>query len=228
MTNANTFDLIKLYKNYFGNTPFSVQNTEDKSFTNEVEYNNIPENPHLKGKIHFSKTNQPFNKIGAYGQNIWHYVKFASKIKNSKGEWEVIILEIDICTIAVKQVTNIISTPLAGAEINPKTLEGKPLKPHNIGYVNEIVNIDDWIFTIRGFLVSKNRTVPETEIEKLKYFMQTNQPVEIHGGYVELFLPPSCIVKVTSIEFPEVQGGNYWIRPFSLECKTNWMKDLEV
>ena len=211
MTPANIFDLTNLYKEYFGKNSYYIDKNGNKTkLTQEAEFFGIPQNPHPKGKIHFSRTNQPFNKIGAYGQNIWFPVKLQG-FEMQAGQPTIQTLEIDICTVSVKLSTGIVSTPLASRK----------------GCVNEIVNLDDYKFTVRGFLVGKNRKVPEDEINKLKYFLESLYPVEMHGGFVEIFLDKSCKVQMTNLEFPEVQGGNHWIRPFSFECSSDFTEDLE-
>jgi len=220
MNTSNIFDLLKLYKEYFDRENYFVNNNKQKKIA-EIENINISENPYKKGQIFYSKTNQPFNKIGKYGQDIWHSIKLNS-IQKVGEKVNDITLDIDVCTISVKQVTNIVSTPLAAypLDITDKNLRAK-------GCVNEIVNIDDWMFTIRGFLIGENRTVPEDDILKLKYFFETTNDVLLNGGYVEMFLDATCLVRIIKLEFPEVQGQAHWIRPFVIECKSNFIEDLK-
>lgn len=222
MRTSNIFDLHKLYSEYFGRENYFInKNDNAPQSVSNVNPPDIPENPYKKGQIFYSKTNQPFNKIGKYGQNIWHSIKLAS-IQKIGDKVDDIVLDIDACTISVKQITNIVSTPLAvySFDKTDKNIKAK-------GCVNEIVNIDDWAFTIRGFLIGENRTVPEADVLKLKYFFETKNNVFLHGGYVEMFLDETCLVSFTKLEFPEVQGQCPWIRPFLIECKSNFIKDLE-
>lgn len=222
---ANVFDLLKIYKEYFGKNPYHVNDQGTVAPLSEILYSGIPRNPNPKGTIHKSfKSGQPFNKIGSYGQDIWFPIKLVST-EIIQGKHEQISLEIDICTISVNLSTTIVSTPIEGRK----------------GMVNEIVNQPDNKFTIRGMLVGKNRKVPEDEILKLKYFKEPitveatkdgspglikKFPVQLHGGYVELFLFKSCQIVVESLEFPEVQGQNHWIRPFTMVCQSDDIEDL--
>jgi len=198
-TTANVFDLIKLYKEYFGREPFVVKKTN--------------ENP--RGTIHYSKDNIEFNKIGKYGQDIWFPVElrggYYKKMPNDKKEWEGINIVINTCTTAVNLVTNVVSTPV---------IERK-------GTVNEIVSIDDYKFTIRGFLIGKDRKVPEDQIKILVALKESTMEKSLHGGFVELFLRESCRIIITELEFPEVQGQSHWIRPFTMTCKSDFITDLE-
>lgn len=58
----------------------------------------------------------------------------------------------------------------------------------------------------------KRAKFPEDEINKLKTLFESNLPVELHGGYQELFLEKSCWVAIETLEFPETQGKAQWIR----------------
>ncbi len=193
-TTANVFNLLTLYKEYFGREPFKVEKNNDSP----------------RGTIHYSNKNISFNKIGAYGQDIW----FPCELRGGKlnnGNWEAISVVLNACTIAVNMVTNVVSTPVVGRK----------------GTVNEIVNIEDYKFTIRGFLIGQNRKVPEDKIKALVDLKESWMEKTLHGGYPEIFLDESCRIIITELEFPEVQGQSHWIRPFVLTCKSDFITDLE-
>ncbi|TDX86175.1 DUF6046 domain-containing protein [Epilithonimonas xixisoli] len=211
ITTANVFSLYDLYKEYFGRGSYYVdKNGDKKNFTQEVEFPGIKHNPNPRGTIHYSNKNISFNKIGAYGQDIWFPIILKGGKMNA-GAYEGINIAIDACTINVNLATTVVSTPV---------VERK-------GTVNEIVNIDDYKFTIRGFLIGKNRTVPEDKIRALVDLKESTQEKTLHGGYPEIFLDESCRIIITALEFPEVQGQNHWIRPFSLTCQSDFITDLE-
>lgn len=211
LTTANVFNLYDLYKEYFGRGSYYIdRDGNKKNFTQEVDISGIKRNERPKGTIHYSKKNIAFNKIGAYGQDIWFPIELkGAKVEN--GEWTGLSINIDACTIAVNLVTNVVSTPV---------VERK-------GTVNEIINIEDYKFTIRGFLIGKNRTVPEEKIMVLKQIKESTWEKTLHGGYPEIFLDESCRIIITELDFPEVQGQNHWIRPFTMTCKSDFITDLE-
>lgn len=213
MTNANVFNLVEIYKEYFPKNSYFIDNLGNNNLMNDKENYNLNghKNPHPKGFIHKStRTGQTFNKIGDYGQNIWFPIKLES-FEMLFGKPVFHTLEIDICTVSVNLPTNIVSTPILGRK----------------GCVHEIVSLPPNRYTVRGFLIGKNRTVPEAEILKLKHFHETLMPVTMHGGYVELFLFKSCKIIIESIEFPEVQGKNHWIRPFTMVCYNDDIEDMQ-
>lgn len=210
-TTANVFDLHKLYKEYFGRGSYYVDKAgEKKAATSDVEYSGIPRNERPRGTIHYSSKNIAFNKIGAYGQDIWFPIKLKGE-KISENKLKSLLVDIEACTISVNMMSTIVSTSV---------VERK-------GTVNEIVSIDDYKFTIRGFLIGKNRQVPEDDIETLIAIKESTKPKTLHGGYPELFLDKSCRIVISGLDFPEVQGHNHWIRPFSMTCKSDFITDLE-
>lgn len=210
-TTANVFNIYKLYKEYFGRESYYVDpNGETKKYGEDVENLGIEKNPRPRGTIHYSQKNIAFNKSGFYGQDIWFPIELRSRIKTGQG-WKDISVAVDACTISVNLVSTIVSTPVVGRK----------------GTVNEIVNVEDYKFTIRGFLIGKNRLVPEDDILNLLYIRESTQEKTLHGGYPELFLDQTCRIVISELEFPEVQGQNHWIRPFSLTCKSDFITDLE-
>ncbi|MEI7486872.1 MAG: DUF6046 domain-containing protein [Chryseobacterium sp.] len=208
-TTANVIDVYKLYGEIFGRHSYHVP--ESKPLNLDVLYSGIPQNERPRGTIHYSKTTgQAFNKSGFYGQDIW----FPIELQGSKIEQEKVVnitIPIDICAVSVNLVSTIVNTPV---------VERK-------GTVTEIINHEDYKFTIRGFLIGKNRTVPEQEILDLVALKESTQEKKLLGGYPALFLDKTSRIVISDLEFPEVQGQNHWIRPFSLSCKSDFITDLE-
>lgn len=197
------FDLHKLYKTYFTNSPYFVAGADSKEPVTEVPgYSITSENPHPRGKIAYSSKNIALNKIGAYGQSIWFPVEL---FKSGQ-----LVIEIDACTIAVNLSKTIIKTAVSERK----------------GTIKECFAIDDYRFTIRGFLIGKDRKVPEDQILQLRDWFETTEPIELHGGYPELFMDESCRVAITTLDFPEVQGKAVWIRPFTMTLETDFIDDL--
>jgi len=212
MSTNTIIDIHALYKAYFNNSPYYISKEGSKEpLTQDVGYSILANNPYPKGTIHRSKTFQPFNKIGAYGQDIWFPITLKTAIKE-KDKLIPIEIEIDSCTVGVHLSKNIIKNVVSERQ----------------GTVKECFNIDDYKFTIKGFLISKTRTVPEDQIINLKKIFESAEPVELHGGYPELFLETSCRVAIETLDFPEVQGKAPWIRPFQMTCESDLIQDLII
>jgi hypothetical protein len=205
MDTNTLFDLNKLYKTYFNDFPYFVTKNENEPLTQDVNYSIATQNPFPKGTIQKGeKHNQPFNKIGAYGQNIWG----AITLKTAGG----LSLEIEACTVAVNLSKTIIKTGVSERQ----------------GTVKECFHNDDYKFTIKGFLIGKNRSFPEGDIYTLKNIFESMEAVELHGGYPEIFLYENCNVVIETLDFPEVQGKAPWIRPFQMTCESDLIQDLII
>lgn len=205
MSTNTAFDLYKLYKTYFTNSPYYVDQKGDaKPMSEEIGYSLSIENPRPKGSIDYSSKNIAFNKKGAYGQDIWFPIELWKSGRK--------IIQIDACTIGVSAIKEIIKTQVSERK----------------GRVKECFSIDDYRFNIKGFLIGKDRLVPEDQILQLKDWYETTEPIELHGGYPEIFLDESCRVAISNLDFPEVQGKAPWIRPFTMTCETDYIQDLII
>lgn len=208
MSTNTAFDLYKLYKTYFTNAPYYVDpNGKSKPITDEMGYSVTMDNPRPKGSIDYSSKNIAFNKIGAYGQDIW----FPITLRAVDGK-DISEIEIEACTVGVNMMKEIIRTPVSERK----------------GKVKECFAIDDYRFLIKGFLIGKNRLVPEDQINILKKIFESTADVELKGGYPEIFLDKSCRVAISNLDFPEVQGKAPWIRPFTMTIETDYIEDLII
>jgi len=200
----NIYDLQALYKTTFGNKYFVKPKSEETPIERPDHYTVALENPRRRGSVDYSQNQIALNKIGSYGQAIWFPVEFWKSNK--------IALTIDACTISVQLSSTIIRTTVSERR----------------GTIKEQFSEDDYKFTIKGFLIGKDRFFPEDQILLLKEIKETREPISLHGGYPELFLDESCRVVITSLDFPEVTGKATWIRPFNLTCESDFILDLKA
>lgn len=211
MSTNNLFDLHALYKTTFGTSPYFVTKDENKPLSQEPGYSVSLENPRPKGSIDYSSKNIAFNKKGAYGQDIWFPITLKSTTLE-RGKLVPIEIEIEACTVGVNLVKEIIRTQVSERK----------------GRVKECFSVDDYRFNIRGFLIGKDRLVPEDQIQTLKKIFESTDDVILKGGYVEIFLEDSCKVAISNLDFPEVQGKAPWIRPFTMTLETDYIQDLII
>ena len=205
MSTNTLFDLNKLYQTYFNNRPYYVTpKGSEKPFTQDVGYSVQLQNPRKRGEIVFSEKNIAFNKVGAYGQDVWFPVELW--LSNQK------LIELDVCTVGVHLSSTVIKTIVSERK----------------GSVHESFSEDDIKFNIKGFLIGKNRTIPEKEIQLLTKFKQSTNAKQLRGGYPELFMEESCNVVCLDLDFPEVQGKAPWIRPFTMQLETDYIIDLII
>ncbi|WP_298307277.1 DUF6046 domain-containing protein [Flavobacterium sp.] len=202
---SRIIDLNQLYQQYFNTKPYYVTPKDSvKPTTQDVNYAVSIENPRRKGSIDYSQKGIAYNKIGSYGQDIWFPIQFWKS--NNK------VIELEACTVAVSLNKTIIQTVVSERQ----------------GTVQERFNTDDYKFSIKGFLIGKDRFFPEDQIQILKDLWQTTEPVQLHGGYPEVFLDESCRVTILNVDFPDAQGKAMWIRPFTMSCISDFIQDLII
>ena len=198
---SQTFDLYKLYRSTFGNTPFGIKPGDSKS--EDIKYV-VAENSRDLANFDYTTKRIALNKFSAMGRDIWFPVTFWKNTQSS--------IEIEACTVGVNLMKTIVKTPVSERK----------------GTVKEQFNIDDYRFTIKGFLIGKDRKFPEDQINALKELFETSEPVFLKGGYPELFLEENAQVVITTLDFPEVEGKSHYIRPFNLVCESDYIQDLII
>jgi len=204
MSTNTLFDLNKLYQTYFNNKSYYVApKGSEKPLTQDVGYSVQMQNPRKRGEIVKSIHAQPFNKVGAYGQDIW----FPITLWINDNE----ILDIDACTVGAHLSSTVIKTIVSERK----------------GSVHETFSEDDVKFNIKGFLIGKNRTIPEKEIDFLIKFKNYTGAKKLLGGYPSLFADTPNVVCL-DLDFPEVQGKAPWIRPFTMQLETDYIIDLII
>jgi len=197
-------NIVDLYGATFGNRPYFLnQKDSETPAVDTAIYSGIPQSDRLKSSIDYTTRQIALNKKNAYGMDIWFPITLKS------GNLEI---EIEACTVGVNMTSTIISTPVSERK----------------GEVNEVFHEDSVKFNIKGFIIGKNRFFPEEQINILRALKTTTNPLELHGGYPEIFLEESCRVIMPQLDFPEVQGKAPWIRPFTMTLREDYIQDLII
>jgi hypothetical protein len=121
-----------------------------------------------------------------------------------------LFLELFICTARITTQKTIIRT----------------LVSEQKGTIKEQFNIGDYIISIKGMLVGENQRFPDEQLLQLRELYETTDPVELYCALTELFMDGSRRVAISSLELPEVEGKGYNMRPFALECETDFVETL--
>jgi hypothetical protein len=201
----SVFDLEKLYSTYFNNKPYFINKGGKTQQSVQDSMYSITENPRSKGSIDYTSKQIALNKINTYGKDIWFPIELWKSNQS--------ILSIDACTIAVNLSKTIIKTVVSERQ----------------GTIKEQFSTDDYKFTVKGFLIGENRFFPEQQIQQLKELFKTTEPIELRGGYPEIFLDEDTTkIVMNTLDFPDVQGKSPWIRPFQFTCESDFIQDLII
>lgn len=96
------------------------------------------------------------------------------------------------------------------------------------GTVKEMFNIGDYKFSIKGVLISQDRTkvMPDDDMYTLRQLFESTEPVELKNALADLFMDNNRNIVITDLEFPDVEGKELRVRPFTMECETDSVTDL--
>jgi len=95
------------------------------------------------------------------------------------------------------------------------------------GSVHEIINTNDFIINIRGFIADPNNNYPESEIiALLQNVFVPNKSLTIKSVLTDIFLQGNNSVVVKSLKFPPVKGI-IGVKPYELDLVSDLIFDLE-
>jgi hypothetical protein len=116
---------------------------------------------------------------------------------------------------------NIVSTPM----------------PQRGGSVHELINIDDYVFSVKGILINESNDFPDAGVMELFDLFKINQSVSMRSVLSDIILsgesnaikddPYSHRVVIKSISWPEVSGVEH-AKPFHMELESDQYFDLEI
>jgi hypothetical protein len=148
--------------------------------------------------------------VGEYlGKEIWLPVKFVNLNAAEFGQSELLlphtVIEIDL-------KKTIIKTPLAERR----------------GTVKELYSIDDYVISLKGFLIDDGRVWPEKELELLNKLWKLNEAIEFDNALSNVFLEGDTRVVIEDLKLPAVENGVKHIRPFSMKLESDSVFTLDV
>lgn len=200
ISTANVINLVNLYQEYFGKSPYLVQ--YQPAPVPDEDFGNIPTRKEtgrtMLGEAIVADT------ADAYGREIFLPVEF---FKNNTQ-----FLTLKCCTVRITSKKTIVRTAVA----------------ERIGTVKEQFNTGDWEIEIKGVLIAENGQFPDDKILKLKELYETTDEVELYNALTGLFMQASRRIAIISIEIPEVQGKNNRHRPFAMSCESDFVEHLIV
>lgn len=118
------------------------------------------------------------------------------------------------CVVSVTGKKNIVRTPLIG--------QG--------GTAKELVNAEDWVFTLTGFIYSSEESdIAEQVVDNLLSQYAKQNSVEIRSVITDLFYPNGAYQAViTDIDFPINNNTSIQYIPYTMKLETDKILELEI
>lgn len=117
--------------------------------------------------------------------------------------------ELDNAIISITTKKTIVETPLVGVR----------------GAVKELISIDDYKISIKGFLTGED--YPEQKVEELKSLFEINQAVELESAITDILLPWQKKVVITALSLPPTPGVET-IQAYSIELTSDQPFELII
>lgn len=203
-----SYDIQELYSSTFGSKPMLPQGGVQPSADADV----LPQLPNGQVAGRFTPRGRVLYE-NYQGREVWLPVRLYAAFGRADG-----VLPLPYSVVRATCKKNIVSTPLA----------------ERGGTVKELYSVDDWQITIKGFLIGKDRSWPEAEIEQLRRFWELQQALVIENVLTDVLLEnqsrpeEQCRVVMESLELPEVEGGRTRIQAFSMRLLSDSVFTLEV
>jgi hypothetical protein len=161
----------------------------------------------MAADYHFEKYPEK-KKETALGSPLW--------AKDSRGRYYFMPvklggLELYPALVSFTGKKNIIETPLIGYE----------------GSVKELINIDSYEISIRGFVIDDNNSFPDEKIMKLQELWKKNESLSLECALTDIFLQEDDKVIIKGLRFPEMKGSEH-IQAYEIECLSDQYFELII
>lgn len=108
----------------------------------------------------------------------------------------------------------------------PTIMEETYLKGRRSGSVKEIIGLDDFYITIRGFIINyKTSEYPTKAVEAFKRLIKLPTELQIESPFLNMFDINEMVILDRNI--PQIEGSLHY-QPFTLMCKSNEPYILEL
>lgn len=99
-------------------------------------------------------------------------------------------IELPYPLISIQARKRIIETPLVGRR----------------GTVKELINIEDYVISIKGIAIEKDSRFPEFSIQQLKDLYEKNTSLALQCALTDIFLQMDDSIVIRSLDLPDMKG----------------------
>jgi hypothetical protein len=183
-------------------------------------YNTYFQKPYYVGKSENTVATEPYKLVQ---QNA----KMSNQINGIDITEKINGVEVFL-PITLRSNTDMLKIACATIRVTNKKTIIRTAVSERMGTIKEQFQVGDYVFTIKGVLISETRGFPTQEVQKLKALFESRTSVYLDNAYAEQFMPGENRIAIESLEFPEQEGKHIRFRPFVLVCETDYVDTLEV
>lgn len=198
----------QLFQQTFGSLPLVVK---DASTVREEDNNYSVNDQKIKAE-------QEFTQKGSLVKEMYRNVQVLLPIRFYNNDQ--LLIHLPYCTITeCGSEKGIVRTAL----------------PEQIGTVKEQFNIDDYKFSVSGFLISTERIFPEAEIDLLRQLYETGVAITMDNALSNIFLSNNRLkpdeqrrVVVTGFKIIGPSAGREHVIAFTMQIEADTVFTLEL
>ncbi len=190
---AYNINIEELFKNQFG---IQAQLVFDNKLFAATKLLGLKRTQIVSGQVQA-------NRVSALGTPVWDYISIKPKVIEGTGEdfpgYEFPLECITEAVLPMKKV----ETDIAGRD----------------GNVEELMGVEDWMITVRGFVINHDSTeYPEDAVKELRAFASLKDTLlDVESTFLNLL--DIFYVSVHRLSFPPGTGYSN-VQPFEMELKS--------
>lgn len=168
--------------------------------------------PQAPARVETSSLGQPYYATDILGREFFMPVRFQGAIVIGALIQPFDFL-VPFATISAVEKKTIVETPM----------------PQRGGAVNELISLDDYLFTIKGVFVSDDNTFPEDGVKSLHDIFSVNQSITVHNVITDIFLNGlfENRILIKEIKWPSADTIEN-AQAFQIEAKSDMIFTLET
>jgi hypothetical protein len=208
-SNADILNIAELFQRSFGQKPYVINRAGELSNTGDAEAYRV--SPGI------TPAEQEFTAKGSLIKESLNGVQIMLPVRFYDGP--ELLAFMPYVVISMRYANDWIKTKLAERR----------------GTAKELFSIDDYAFTLKGFLIdTEGRKFPEAKIIELRTLAEKKTAIQIENALMNIFLTDPELapdeqrrVVIENFELHDVQGGREHVRPFTMNILSDSIFTLE-
>lgn len=200
-------NIPELFKRHFG---FDVKVSALKELIGGVDAKDVPVTQKAQNMVN----GVPVTKYSYMGTPIFDYIKITP---GNYYDWNGSLKKINEYEFPYECVV----------ELNqPTIIEETYLKGRRSGSVKEVIGLDDFYITIRGFIINyETNDYPTEAVEAFRNLIRLPTELQVESPFLNMFDINEMVIFDRNI--PQIEGSLHY-QPFTLMCKSNQPYTLPV
>lgn len=130
------------------------------------------------------------------------------------------------CPVVISYQNRKFNLPFSTIAVSMRKIIEKTTLPARRGSVKELIAKDDYVFTIRGVLLS-DEELPQDELADLRELYEIDAPVNLENAFSEIFLLKENQVVIDDIDLPDMRGVSS-AQAYTIRLSSDTILELEV